>query len=129
MKEEMTAKLKPNPNTAKDLLWKYIKKVDKAVQILKDNIDSKTPEDTKKLLQNNRIKYAQLIWNRIVGSVYNETDYAYFVEYWVSWRSYNYHKPKGNVFFRGWQYNWLSWNRTFTRASDEIRKDLNKILE
>jgi len=120
----MTVKVNIDSNRLqKELIQNYLRKVNHAVDVLKTEIDRLTPEDTKNLLQNNRVKPAVLIGDKVVGSVYNETDYAFFVEYWVGWNAYNYHKPKGNTFYRG------IGNRTFTRSLDTIRQDLNKILE
>jgi hypothetical protein len=58
----MTVNVKIDNNKLQnELLKKYIRKVNHAVDELKKEVDKNTPEDTKKLLQNNRIKPAQLI--------------------------------------------------------------------
>lgn len=102
---------------------KLIPAVNKAIQVLKDDIDSKTPEDTKTLLWNNRINPASVSWNVVVASVENDTEYAQFVEFGVWWRPFNYNKPKGNIFFR-----W-TWARMFTRARDEKDTEIRGILD
>lgn len=101
--------------------------VNAGVDELKNNIDSKTPEDTKTLLGNNKIKKASLSGEQITASVSNDTEYAQYVEYGIWWRKYRYNKPKGNVFYTG------VGARMFTRASDEsqdkITKDITTALD
>ena len=97
--------------------------VNKWLEILKNTIDSKTPEDTKTLLWNNKIKQAVPVWWVIKWSVENTTEYAIFVEYWVRWRDYNYHKPKWSVF-----YTWV-WARMFARSLDEKRQEITSVIK
>ena len=93
-----------------------------ALIFLKEEIDKKTPEDSKELLGNNQIEAPHIEGNKLVWSVYNDTPYGVYVEYWVWWRSYNYHKPKWRVF-----YNW-EWARMFTRAMDENSREIANII-
>ena len=88
------------------------------LDILKKSIDSKTPEDTKKLLLNNEIEKAVIEWDYIVWRVSNETPYWIFVEYWVQSTRFNYNKPKWTIFYR-----WI-WARMFTKWYDESKKEI-----
>ncbi|MGB1278454.1 MAG: HK97 gp10 family phage protein [Vibrio cyclitrophicus] len=58
-------------------------KVNQSVVLLKKEIDANTPEDTLKLIRNNKIIPAKIIGNTVVGSVVNDTEYALYVEYGV----------------------------------------------
>ena len=94
------------------------KAINESLETLKKSIDEKTPEDTKTLLGNNDIEKAKQSWNEIKGRVYNETKYWIYVEYGVKNRDYNYHKPKGQIF-----YTWF-WARMFTRWFDETKQEI-----
>ena len=59
-------------------------------------------------------------WNEVKWKVYNDTEYWIYVEYWVSWKAYNYNKPKWSIFF-----TWI-WDRMFTRSFDEKKKEITK---
>jgi hypothetical protein len=95
--------------------------VDKATETLKKEIDRLTPEDTGRLLANNRQKKAVAQGDTVTGAVVNGTEYAAHVEYGVG-RKFNYHKPKGSVAYRG------VGARMFTRAFDGNRKKLSDII-
>jgi hypothetical protein len=95
--------------------------VDAATARLKLEIDRLTPEDTGRLLSANRTKPATQRPNAVVGAVVNNTPYAQYVEYGLG-RSFNYHKPRGVVAFRG------IGARMFTRAFDGNKKELVKIV-
>ena len=97
---------------------KIAKAINKSLDILVKSIDEKTPEDTLTLLWNNDVKKAHLDWNYIKWSVFNDTKYWLFVEYWVHSSSYNYHKPKWTIFYR-----WI-WARMFTRWYDEVKQEI-----
>lgn len=113
-----------------DLTWVKAQLLDiaernmkEALEYVKDEVDSKTPEDTKTLLWNNTIEPIIKLDTKIVWVVSNDTEYAPYVEFWV-WRNYNYNKPKGTIFY--------SWNgaRMFTRTADsqQVQEDLTIIL-
>jgi len=106
---------------------KLVNGVNEALGVLQREVDARTPEDTKKLLQNNRIVSAQRQWPSVVGAIENDTEYAAYVEFWVKWKAYRYHKPKWTV-----NYIWVG-ARMFTRARDEsqdlIRNEIDKALE
>jgi len=84
----------------------------------KDEVDRLTPEDTQELLHNNTVEPVRRIWKTLVSSVYNNTEYASIVEYGITWKDYNYHKPKWTI-----MYTWEG-NRTFARALDNIKEIL-----
>lgn len=75
--------------------------VDQLADLAKKLIDEKTPEDTTVLVENNKKKPTRKEGAFIIGEVENTTPYAPYVEYWVQGKTYNYHKPKGQVFHTG----------------------------
>jgi hypothetical protein len=97
--------------------------INTSLSILKNAIDSHTPEDTRTLLWNNKINRASNISWTIKWSVENNTEYAIYVEYWVRWKSFNYHKPKWSVF-----YSWV-WARMFSKALDEKKSEIINIIK
>lgn len=87
---------------------------------LLNEVKSRTPEDTTRLLGEHEIVKAKKVWWSIVWEVKNDkTPYGVYVEYWV-WRPFNYHKPKGTVFRR-----WVG-ARMFTLAFDENQEQITK---
>jgi len=94
----------------------------RAIPILMKALKELTPEDTKTMLNAYRIEEIKDEWNRIIGTISNDTDYAIQVEYWVDWLMFNYHKPRWSVF-----YTWV-WNRTFARAVDRSRNECMNII-
>lgn len=88
---------------------------------LKNQIDSRTPEDTKTLLWNNQISEIIDTWWKILWSVYNDTEYALYVERWL-WREFNYHKPKWKV-FKIW-----NWAKMFATTYDLDWKEAQNII-
>ena len=72
-----------------------------ALDIAKDEIDAQTPEDTRELVGNNSKSEIYVTWKEMLWTIYNTTAYAKVVEYGLSWRAFNYHKPKWEVFYRG----------------------------
>lgn len=120
----MTITVKVNiPKISNEILWSIIWAVNKWLEELKEWVDEKTPEDTKTLLWNNQITQADIVWNTVMWKVFNDTEYAYKVEYWMP-RAVNYHKPKWTVFFKSWQYKWLAGARMFTRTKDEMEQKI-----
>lgn len=87
------------------------------LQILKKDTDKNTPEDTRRLIGNNKIEHPKRVGGKIIGRLYNETHYAYWVEIGVGLKQYNYHKPKGKVFYRG------VGARMFTKAYEKNKKN------
>ena len=70
----------------------------KAIDYVKSEVDTRTPEDTRTLLGNNQTLPIRVDGNKVIGEVVNETDYAGFVEYGVGNKKYRYNKPKGTIF-------------------------------
>ena len=93
----------------------------KSVVVLEAELKRLTPEDTKEML-NSYISDIDSDWSSVIWEVGNTAKHAIYVEYWVEWKKYNYHKPKGSVF-----YNWV-WNRTFARAVDNKKWDILDII-
>ena len=62
-------------------LVEYMKDAaNEAADMLKVEIDANTPEDTRSLIGNNRIKRAELQGSIIESDVHNDTPYAIYVE-------------------------------------------------
>jgi hypothetical protein len=93
-----------------------------SLNVLKASIDAKTPEDSKTLIWNNKIEHAKIVGDTVVWKVVNDTEYAELVELGV-WLPFNYHKPKGKVFYRG------SGARMFTRGLDSSRNEILNIIK
>ncbi len=72
--------------------------INDATVFLKWKIEDWTPEDTKTLVWNYETRTATQKGTVVSWSVFNDTKYAYWVEYWVGWRIFRYNKPKGNIF-------------------------------
>ncbi len=101
----------------------YVGKMLSTVQEIKKKVDEKTPEDTRKLLQNNDTSVS-IEASKVIGEVFNDkTEYAKYVEYGVRSKPYNYHKPKGSVFYQG------VGARMFTRTLDNDVPDILKKLK
>ena len=96
--------------------------IDESTQLLKEEIDRNTPEDTKTLIWNNEIVPAKQVWDTIVGSVKNETEYWVYVEFWIWGKSFNYNKPKWTIFK-----TWV-WARMFTKGADNSTQEIKKII-
>jgi len=112
----------------KDALIKRLtNNVDTALKFVKDEAEDRTPEDKKNLVKNFEIEPAREVWDKIVWKVKNNTPYAFFVEFWTR-RAKNYHKPKWTIFFQSRDYKGLPWARMLTRAVDENRSQINKLL-
>lgn len=92
--------------------------VNRAAATLKAEVDRLTPEDTRRLVGNNRTKPAVVQGDKVVGAVVNDTEYALYVEYGVRGRAARYHKPKGTVAYVG------VGARMFARGYDAKRKEI-----
>lgn len=63
-------------------------------------VDENTPEDTRTLLKNTKIEFAKKFGDTYSWSVVNEwLDYAPIVEKGVSWKKFQYNKPKWVAFW------------------------------
>lgn len=80
------------------------------LNILLKELKKNTPEDTKEMINSYKIIDVVKRWDQYVWVVGNTADHALYVEFGVDGRIYNYHKPKGSVFFKG------IGNKTFQRS-------------
>lgn len=94
----------------------------KAIPVLLEELKRLTPEDTRNMLESYVVEDVKVEWDKVIGSIRNDADYAIYVEYGINGISYNYHKPKGTVF-----YQWVG-NRTFARAVDNVRERVENII-
>lgn len=95
--------------------WK--KRLDKFADRVVEWVKSRTPEDTKDLL-NSIWKTSQIYdWKQIKQSVKDLVwlSYTIYVEYWVMGKIYNYHKPKWKVF-----YEWI-WAAMFRKTYFDLK--------
>lgn len=97
------------------------KRLDKFSDILIKKIDEKTPEDTKTLIQNNqKSEIIEHNW-KLYQKVFNDTEYAIYVEYWV-WKIFNYKKNK-KIFYT-WNWVWM-----FARSKKELEWKFKKLTD
>lgn len=86
----------------KDNLAYGMKKLDEFATEVREEVKSRTPEDTKDLV--NSINKTEQIFTgtKVLQQVKSTADleYVWYVEYGVGWKDFNYHKPKGSVFLR-----------------------------
>lgn len=100
-------------------------RVNECLEIVKQEIDKNTPENTKKLLWKNKIEKAKLVWNEIIWKVVNITKYVLYVEKWV-WKVFRYNKPKWTIFYKwDWVHMFAKW---FDFSQERIKKILSKSL-
>ncbi len=116
-------------------LWKYAKVAEKklvngfneAIQLLREFAIEISPEDTSTFAQNHDIIDAKVINWKIIATLENGTEYAFFLEYGVQWKEYNYYKGS-----KWWAriniYSWVG-NRTYTRTIDEKQLEVFKIIQ
>lgn len=104
-----------------------IRWVEQATDLLLNEVQKQTPEDTWNLQSNNKkINVSNSNWI-ISWWVINETPYALFVEYWVQSKQYNYYKDWGrkkwwSPFYRG------IGARMFTKAQFENQRKVRDII-
>lgn len=101
---------------------KIVKWVANASSFLKQQIDDRTPEDTKKLVGNNELIPVTRSWSITRGGVINRTPYAAYVEFGVYGKEYRYNKPKWFIFYKG------VGARMYTRAKDDSDKQVRDII-
>ena len=83
-------------------LWKYSDKIEKelvegindSTLILLSDVIQKSPVDTWWYLKGNKRKTATKEWNKIVGTVYNDSDIAEDVEVWFRSSPVNWYKNR-----------------------------------
>lgn len=101
-------------NLVKYFFNKLIGSQNKQWNILLNELKRLTPEDTKEMLNSYNMD-TKREWFKYVTTITNTAPHAIYVEYGVKGKQYNYHKPKGSVFYRG------VGNRTFARAVDNTK--------
>lgn len=101
----------------------FISWINNWLEFLKEKIIEKTPEDTKKLVWSYQKKSASINWNIISWKIYNNTPYAYYVEYWVWGKIYKYNKPKWNI-FKIWV-----WARMMTKTKEDNQEEIVNIIK
>jgi len=118
------------------VIGKLMKNINNTLTFIKKEAEDRTPEDTKTLVWGYSIDPAQKVWNKIVWKMFNDTKYAFWVEFGTK-TAKNYHKPKGSVFYTTWSYRWevfkdvagwIYWARMISRSIDENRKQINTLL-
>ena len=84
-------------------------------------VRSRTPEDKQKLVKAIDKTEQTFTWTKILQQVKDTVwlDYTLPVEYWVLWRTYNYHKPKWTTF-----YVWV-WAAMFRRTYADLKDKFN----
>lgn len=106
--------------------------INDSLDILKQEAILLSPTDTKQFINNHVIEYAQNKGWIITWSLVNKTKskawfpYAVALEYWVGWKSYNYHKwpPADSTTVI---YSWVG-NRTYARASDAKHREIMNLI-
>lgn len=101
---------------AKEKLDKFADKVIKWVK-------SRTPEDTKELLNSIDKTEQTFTWRFLLQQVKpnKEIDYLAPVEYWVMWKNYNYNKPKWTIFYV-WVWAWM-FRKTYFDLKDKFNEN------
>lgn len=94
----------------------------KALPVLLEELKRLTPEDTKEMLNSYEVKEPIVRNWEVVWSIENHAEHAIYVEFWVAWVRFWYHKPKWSLFYVG------VGNRTFTRAVDNKRSEIIQII-
>jgi len=88
-----------------------------------EKVNEYTPEKEWELLENNKRSEVIDMWDKLYSRVYNESEHAKPVEYWVWWKTYNYHKPKWQKF-----YEWI-WAWMYGRATLEMENKFNEVTK
>jgi len=97
--------------------------IDQLGTLAKEWVDEKTPEDTKRLLGNNKKIPTKREWSRVESWVMNDTPYVRHVEWWVKKRIYRYNKPKWNIF-----HEWVGVGM-FRRTKAELMEKWRSVIE
>lgn len=96
--------------------------LNEVLEFLKDYALKESPIDTWEYNENHKIINAREDWRTISWMLYNNTPYSQILEYWVLWRTYNYH--------RYWK-TYMSWvgARVYTRTQDNNLKQIQNIIQ
>jgi len=99
--------------------------VNKALSVLDNSIEQKSPLDTGEYMKWNKRSNAKRDGSKIVWEVYNDSSYWYQVEYWFRSSPVNRHKNRRSwwtVIYRG------VGARVYTRTKDEKEQEIKTIL-
>lgn len=111
---------------AEKLMDTYVKRgirwLNKATSVYVEWLKANTPEDTGEMVNSYWTEEAERKGNIIESAAFNDSKHAIFVEYGVWGKAYNYHKPKGVVFFTG------VWNKTFQRTLLAMKDNIFSII-
>ena len=112
-------------NQAEQELRKNLSKwVKQATNILHTEVNKLTPEQTWTLKKWNKQEFSSTN-KQVVWTITNKVDYAIYVEEWVWWKTYNYHKKK-KVIHR-WKWN-KGYERSIENKEKEIYETINKSI-
>lgn len=89
--------------------------INKALNPMKEFIETISPEDTRDYVLNHKIKPAKREWDAIVWSVFNDSEHAFGVEFWFRKSPVNWSKQDWVTI-----YNWV-WAKVYTRAANNPR--------
>lgn len=106
--------------------WELLVNMQKAIEFAKVQVDSRTPEDTGKLIWWNKIINAHIDGDVIKASVENTIEHSEIVEFGVG-KVYNYHKwPKrwNRRIIRTWV-----WARMMSLTKDIDEKIITNIIK
>lgn len=115
------------------MLW-WVKKIDSLIEsklflalrecwnILLEELKRNTPEDTREMLNSYKVIDVQRKWDLFILTIWNKADHSIYVEFWVSWKVYNYHKPKWSIFYTG------KGNETFQRSLDNVQNKIYDVI-
>lgn len=104
-----------------DWLNEAKKQLDEFADLVVIWVKSRTPEDTKELLNSITKTKQTFTWRFILQQVKPNKEILYLgpVEYWVQWNTYNYNKPKWSIFYK-WVWAWM-----FRRTHFDLKDKFN----
>lgn len=111
---------------AKRITDKVIDSINFGIELISQSVKEKTPTDTMQLINSNRISPVVNDQYKYWVKISNDTSYAKYVEYWVRWRSYNYHKwPPRSPSTR--YYSWVG-AKMFARTAIELENEIAEYI-
>ena len=105
-----------------DAEQKVFDAVNESLDLAKAELESRTPEDKKKLVKWYKKIKPTKTGDVISWKIENKVKYWIYVEYWVWGRKFNYHKPKWKVFYKG------IWARMLTKTKDHNLEKFRKLF-
>lgn len=106
----------------RNIEWKIILWIRKWLDILLAELKKNTPEDTKEMLKSYKIIDVVKKWDLYIWVIWNTAEHSLYVEFWVGWNIYNYHKPKWSKFYSG------IWNKTFERSLINVQDKILQVI-